>query len=106
MQDTTLWVHIFIQMTAWGVIFPVGMVLGVRYSCNSSPSMLLSLPAIKTFGLYISNTRANLDSLLKADGTSPYKPSAASWRCSDTFSATCTAAASSGPTSTPYSPLP
>jgi hypothetical protein len=28
--DTTLWVHIFIQMAAWGVIFPTGMVLGVR----------------------------------------------------------------------------
>ncbi|KAK7955175.1 Integral membrane protein [Apiospora saccharicola] len=27
--DTTLWVHIFIQMVAWGVIFPVGMVLGI-----------------------------------------------------------------------------
>ncbi|KAI0378555.1 hypothetical protein F5Y04DRAFT_147154 [Hypomontagnella monticulosa] len=27
--DTTLWVHIFIQMFAWGVIFPLGMVLGM-----------------------------------------------------------------------------
>ncbi|KAJ3579009.1 hypothetical protein NPX13_g1556 [Xylaria arbuscula] len=27
--DTTLWIHIFIQMAAWGVIFPVGMVLGI-----------------------------------------------------------------------------
>ncbi|KAI4864569.1 hypothetical protein F4820DRAFT_423132 [Hypoxylon rubiginosum] len=27
--DTTLWVHIFIQMFAWGVIFPLGMVLGI-----------------------------------------------------------------------------
>ncbi|KAI1371383.1 hypothetical protein F4677DRAFT_450500 [Hypoxylon crocopeplum] len=27
--DTTLWVHIFIQMLAWGVIFPFGMVLGM-----------------------------------------------------------------------------
>ncbi|KAK8041043.1 hypothetical protein PG994_014050 [Apiospora phragmitis] len=27
--DTTLWVHIFIQMAAWGVIFPAGMVLGI-----------------------------------------------------------------------------
>ncbi|KAI0015116.1 hypothetical protein F4780DRAFT_765566 [Xylariomycetidae sp. FL0641] len=27
--DTTLWIHIFIQMTAWGVIFPLGMVLGI-----------------------------------------------------------------------------
>ncbi|KAK6833396.1 pre-mRNA splicing factor [Apiospora arundinis] len=27
--DTILWVHIFIQMVAWGVIFPVGMILGL-----------------------------------------------------------------------------
>ncbi|KAI0835793.1 hypothetical protein F5Y06DRAFT_275419 [Hypoxylon sp. FL0890] len=27
--DTTLWVHIFVQMFAWGVIFPIGMVLGI-----------------------------------------------------------------------------
>ncbi|KAI0205311.1 hypothetical protein F4808DRAFT_456304 [Astrocystis sublimbata] len=27
--DTTLWIHIFIQMAAWGVIFPVGMILGM-----------------------------------------------------------------------------
>ncbi|KAK6075450.1 integral membrane protein [Seiridium cupressi] len=27
--DTTLWIHIFIQMLAWGIIFPVGMVLGI-----------------------------------------------------------------------------
>ncbi|KAI0117847.1 hypothetical protein GGR51DRAFT_500286 [Nemania sp. FL0031] len=27
--DTTLWIHIFIQMAAWGVIFPLGMVLGI-----------------------------------------------------------------------------
>ncbi|CAG7565252.1 unnamed protein product [Fusarium equiseti] len=27
--DTVLWIHIFIQMLAYGVIFPVGMVLGM-----------------------------------------------------------------------------
>ncbi|KAI1080792.1 hypothetical protein F5B20DRAFT_538966 [Whalleya microplaca] len=27
--DATLWVHIFVQMAAWGVIFPLGMVLGI-----------------------------------------------------------------------------
>jgi hypothetical protein len=29
-QDTTLWIHIFVQMLAFGVLFPLGMVLGVR----------------------------------------------------------------------------
>lgn len=28
-QDTTLWVHIFVQMLAFGILFPLGMVLGV-----------------------------------------------------------------------------
>lgn len=28
-QDTTLWIHIFVQMLAYGVIFPIGMVFGV-----------------------------------------------------------------------------
>lgn len=28
-QDSTLWAHIFLQTAAWGVIFPLGMVLGV-----------------------------------------------------------------------------
>ncbi|KAI1495471.1 hypothetical protein F5X99DRAFT_403437 [Biscogniauxia marginata] len=27
--DTILWIHIFIQIAAWGVIFPLGMVLGI-----------------------------------------------------------------------------
>ena len=29
-QDSTLWIHIFIQMFAYGVVFPIGMVFGVR----------------------------------------------------------------------------
>lgn len=28
-QDTTLWIHILLQMLAFGIIFPLGMVLGV-----------------------------------------------------------------------------
>lgn len=26
-----MWIHIFIQMLAYGVIFPVGMIFGVRH---------------------------------------------------------------------------
>lgn len=29
-QDSTLWIHILLQTFAWGVVFPTGMVLGVR----------------------------------------------------------------------------
>ncbi|KAK5636052.1 hypothetical protein RRF57_011765 [Xylaria bambusicola] len=39
--DTTLWIHIFIQMAAWGVIFPVGMVLGIVKSRWHVPLQVL-----------------------------------------------------------------
>ncbi len=28
--DSILWIHILVQGLAWGIIFPTGMVLGVR----------------------------------------------------------------------------
>lgn len=28
--DSILWTHILVQSLAWGIIFPTGMVLGVR----------------------------------------------------------------------------
>lgn len=31
-QDTILWIHILIQILAWGIIFPTGMVLGIVHS--------------------------------------------------------------------------
>ena len=30
--DTILWIHIFLQVAVWGVIFPIGMVLGLTKS--------------------------------------------------------------------------
>lgn len=39
--DTTLWIHIFIQMLAWGVIFPLGMVLGIVKSRWHVPVQVL-----------------------------------------------------------------
>lgn len=30
--DAILWIHIFLQATVWGLIFPVGMILGVTRS--------------------------------------------------------------------------
>jgi hypothetical protein len=38
--DTILWVHIMIQILAWGIIFPTGMVLGVRPSPSSLSNCL------------------------------------------------------------------
>lgn len=28
--DSILWIHILVQLLAWGIIFPIGMVLGAR----------------------------------------------------------------------------
>lgn len=39
--DSTLWVHILIQGFAWGVIFPVGMVLGLVRSRWHVPTQIL-----------------------------------------------------------------
>jgi hypothetical protein len=30
--DALLWIHIILQATVWGVIFPIGMVLGITRS--------------------------------------------------------------------------
>lgn len=30
--DAILWIHIFLQAAVWGVLFPVGMVLGITRS--------------------------------------------------------------------------
>ncbi|KFA69109.1 hypothetical protein S40285_00038 [Stachybotrys chlorohalonatus IBT 40285] len=50
--DTTLWVHIFVQMLAYGVIFPIGMVLGITKSRWHVPTQILgTLLAILGFFL-------------------------------------------------------
>ena len=30
--DAILWLHIFLQASVWGVLFPIGMVLGLSHS--------------------------------------------------------------------------
>lgn len=42
--DSTLWAHIFVNLLAFGVLFPLGMVLGVSHP--SFPSSLLYLTAV------------------------------------------------------------
>ncbi len=39
--DTTLWLHILIQCTAWGIIMPTGMVLGLIRSRWHVPTQIL-----------------------------------------------------------------
>ncbi|POR31882.1 Protein YTP1 [Tolypocladium paradoxum] len=39
--DTILWIHIFIQMFAYGVVFPIGMVLGITKSRWHVPTQIL-----------------------------------------------------------------
>ncbi|KJZ77706.1 hypothetical protein HIM_02883 [Hirsutella minnesotensis 3608] len=39
--DTTLWIHIFVQMLAYGVIFPIGMVFGLTKSRWHVPTQVV-----------------------------------------------------------------
>ena len=43
MQDATLWIHIFLQMFAFGILFPLGMVLGVSVPDNVQDDMRAGL---------------------------------------------------------------
>ncbi|KAK0652830.1 hypothetical protein B0T16DRAFT_406881 [Cercophora newfieldiana] len=40
--DTTLWIHIFVQMFAFGILFPLGMVLGIIKSRWHVPLQVLA----------------------------------------------------------------
>ncbi|KAJ1328898.1 Mtp1-like protein [Microdochium nivale] len=39
--DTTIWIHIFLQTASWGIIFPIGMVLGIVKSRWHVPVQVL-----------------------------------------------------------------
>ena len=41
--DAILWIHIFLQMAVWGVLFPTGMVLGMSKSRWHVPLQVCSL---------------------------------------------------------------
>ncbi|KDQ26475.1 hypothetical protein PLEOSDRAFT_1057036 [Pleurotus ostreatus PC15] len=49
--DAILWIHILLQATVWGILFPVGMVLGITRSRWHVP--LQSTAFALTFGGYI-----------------------------------------------------
>ncbi|GAB0134788.1 hypothetical protein EsDP_00003145 [Epichloe bromicola] len=50
--DTTLWIHIFINMFAYGVIFPIGMVLGMTKSRWHVPTQVLG-SALALLGFFL-----------------------------------------------------
>ncbi|WQF90136.1 Putative protein YTP1 [Colletotrichum destructivum] len=50
--DTTLWIHIFIMMLAFGVIFPVGMVLGMTKNRWHVPTQVLG-SALAILGYFL-----------------------------------------------------
>ncbi|KAI1260478.1 hypothetical protein F5Y18DRAFT_254407 [Xylariaceae sp. FL1019] len=52
MQDTILWIHIFLQMLAWGIIFPLGMVLGIVKNRWHVPLQVLGT-AIAILGYFL-----------------------------------------------------
>lgn len=44
--DSILWIHIFLQATVWGILFPIGMVFGLsrsRWHVPLQVSLALSL---------------------------------------------------------------
>ena len=53
--DAILWIHIFLQTTVWGIIFPIGMVLGLSRSRWHVPlqvsTEILSKYLLKCFGV-------------------------------------------------------
>ncbi|KAG5929685.1 hypothetical protein E4U53_002400 [Claviceps sorghi] len=50
--DTILWIHIFINMFAYGVIFPIGMVLGMTKSRWHVPTQVLG-SALALLGFFL-----------------------------------------------------
>ncbi|KAI0157218.1 hypothetical protein GGR57DRAFT_59813 [Xylariaceae sp. FL1272] len=50
--DTILWIHIFLQMLAWGIIFPLGMVLGIVKNRWHVPLQVLGT-AIAILGYFL-----------------------------------------------------
>ncbi|KAK5995942.1 Protein YTP1 [Cladobotryum mycophilum] len=50
--DTTLWIHIFIQMLAYGIIFPIGMVFGMTKSRWHVPTQVLG-SALALLGFFL-----------------------------------------------------
>lgn len=51
--DAILWIHMFLQATVWGILFPVGMVLGLSRSRWHVPLQVNSLPCIRAFQLLV-----------------------------------------------------
>ena len=88
-QDSTLWVHIVIQILAFGIIFPTGMVLGVCFTSANSPIFY-----------------GDISRLSAPAGTSPCKPSAPPSPLSATSSAMLTADGNLPLTSMPPLPRP
>lgn len=50
--DTVLWIHIFVQMLAYGVIFPIGMVLGITKSKWHVPTQIFG-SALALLGFFL-----------------------------------------------------
>lgn len=41
--DAVLWIHILLQGTVWGILFPVGMILGMTRSRWHVPLQVITL---------------------------------------------------------------
>ena len=47
--DAILWIHIFLQIAVWGILFPTGMVLGMSKSRWHVPLQVLTTPFLQNF---------------------------------------------------------
>ena len=70
--DSILWIHIFLQAAVWGILFPIGMVLGLSRSrwhvplqvCTRPrlpPSLHLTSPFSPRYLSYCSSTGSSHD---------------------------------------------
>lgn len=59
--DAVLWIHIFLQATVWGVLFPIGMILGITRSRWHIP---LQVPKLKVIVLAIADLPFRVRALL------------------------------------------
>ncbi|KAA1470261.1 hypothetical protein DENSPDRAFT_774306 [Dentipellis sp. KUC8613] len=51
--DAVLWIHMFLQAAVWGILFPIGMVLGITRSRWHVPLQASSAGFVLTLGGYI-----------------------------------------------------
>ncbi|THH08908.1 hypothetical protein EW146_g8840 [Bondarzewia mesenterica] len=66
--DAILWIHIFIQAAVWGILFPIGMVLGITRSRWHVPLQVRATPDLLSLRVGISCRAQSAGYLLTVGG--------------------------------------